>query len=269
MDFLEIYTGFHKIPQDPGNPVGPKWPNINVSRTRRKSPFPQDIRKIPQDSTRFTKIPQDRNICERWLERWPYIFDETFFLQAEKLFSKQKLKYLNKVYFYLYTLLEAVFYWKVLKFFSSFYCRLLSSQHNIKKKAHRRCQLNCQPLLPNKKRVRTQWKYDIVSTTRTTLHFSMHDRMICIDYSRTKLPERFCPISQFVFVRLALVLSTVTYNTWPKTSPRTWPNRTMFLCCRLSQTFCSPPGAKQAHIFPDKCQVLLFWLDRTCWRDGV
>jgi len=31
-------------------------------------------------------------------------------LQAEKLFSKQKLKYLNKVYFYLYTLLEAVFY---------------------------------------------------------------------------------------------------------------------------------------------------------------
>ena len=104
VDFLEIYTGFHKIPQDPGNPVGPKWPNINVSRTRRKSPFPQDIRKIPQDSTRFTKIPQDRNICERWLERWPYIFDETFFLQAEKLFSKQKLKYLNKVYFYLYTL---------------------------------------------------------------------------------------------------------------------------------------------------------------------
>jgi hypothetical protein len=24
VDFLEIYTGFHKIPQDPGNPVGPK-----------------------------------------------------------------------------------------------------------------------------------------------------------------------------------------------------------------------------------------------------
>ena len=203
VDFLEIYTGFHKIPQDPGNPVGPKWPNINVSRTRRKSPFPQDIRKIPQDSTRFTKIPQDRNICERWLERWPYIFDETFFLQAEKLFSKQKLKYLNKVYFYLYTLLQAIFYWKVLKFFSSFYCRLLSSQHNIKKKAHRRCQFKLSTVVAKQEACAHTMKvwYSLHHANNPALfHAWSHDmyRLLANQIAGTILsyfPICLCPVS--------------------------------------------------------------------------
>ena len=211
-----IHTGFHKIQKScgfsrnlyriPQDSTGSRESCGTKMTEYQRLPNSKEVSlstRYLQDSTRFTKIPQDRNICERWLERWPYIFDETFFLQAEKLFSKQKLKYLNKVYFYLYTLLEAVFYWKVLKFFSSFYCRLLSSQHNIKKKAYRRCQFKLSTVVAKQEACAHTMKvwYSLHHANNPALfHAWSHDmyRLLANQIAGTILsyfPICLCPVS--------------------------------------------------------------------------
>ena len=115
-----IHTGFHKIQKScgfswnlyriPQDSTGSRESCGTKMTEYQRLPNSKEVSlstRYPQNSTRFHKIHQDSTGSQHlWTLTWTltvYI-RRNFFLQAEKLFSKQKLKYLNKVYFYLYTL---------------------------------------------------------------------------------------------------------------------------------------------------------------------